>query len=333
MNQGGQNTEEVKGLGPELTGRAVAEAAASDFSLFFLPWCPYEVRVSFGPVHAAKVRKDGKGSYIVIPNVMAQDVITTPERLLFHLLMIGHEIAHLVHRHLDDASEQSADDYRSLELWADFYGAKVAMALLTFGRQLRPIAAEFWPDRDLHKVLNNLGDAVGFLVTMVYSNHEKYPKKIERAGQVTIGVLAFVRTNFGKRFDVRLYYSVPNRVFLCPPVRELIADDVGGFEASYEALRRAKAWHRKAQGNATAITPGFYPALLPYLHTTFGQTEEELEAGRKERLDEIKRAGLFEDTEADRIPPTDTGANPHVSDPNLQAGAETAAAEAAAVRR
>ena len=109
MNQGGQNTEEVKGLGPELTGRAVAEAAASDFSQFFLRWCPYEVRVSFGPVHTAKVRKDGKGSYIVIPNDMAQGVITTPERLLFHLLMIGHEIAHLVHRHLDDASEQSAD--------------------------------------------------------------------------------------------------------------------------------------------------------------------------------------------------------------------------------
>ena len=205
------------------------------------------------------------------------------------------------------------------------------MALLTFGRQLRPIAAEFWPDRDLHKVLNNLRDAVGLLVTMVYSNHKKYPKKIERAGQVTIGVLAFVRTNFGKRFDVRLYYSVPRRVFLCPPIRELIPEDVGGFEPSYEALRRATAWHRKVQGNATAITPGFYPALLPYLHTTFGQTEEELEAGRKERLDEIKRAGLFEDPETDRIPPMDTGADPHVSASDLQAGAETAAAEAAAV--
>lgn len=94
------------------------------------------------------VRSDKTGSYIVIPREMAEDVIKTLDRLIFHLLMLGHEIAHLVHRHLDGASSQSDEDYRSLELWADFYGAKVAMTLLTYGEKISPLAHQFWPDHN-----------------------------------------------------------------------------------------------------------------------------------------------------------------------------------------
>ena len=116
-----------------LTGRDVAHAAASDFSRFFDSAHRFEVGARVAAVNSPCVRSDKTGSYIVIPREMADDVIDTPERLLFHLLMLGHEIAHLVHRHLDGASSQSDEDYRSLELWADFYGAKVAMTLLGSG--------------------------------------------------------------------------------------------------------------------------------------------------------------------------------------------------------
>lgn len=281
---------------PALTGRAVALAAASDFSRFFYPVHPFTVGARVGAVNSPCVRNDKTGSYIVIPREMAEDVISTPERLLFHLLMMGHEIAHLVHRHLDGASSQSDDDYRSLELWADFYGAKVAMTLLTYGERLHPIAKQFWPDRNLHQLLLDVGRAVATLITKVYKEHRRYPPKLERAALTSNGVMSFVRNYYGTAFDLNFYYSVPIRILLSDPAtRELILLDGGRTDFADDPIFRATEWHRKAQAGATSITPGFLPHVLNYLHTTFSQTDDEIAESRRIRLDELKRAGLLDD--------------------------------------
>ena len=282
-----------------VTGAIVAKSAASDFARFFYPWSAFKVEIRVGAVSYPCVKRDKTGNYILIPREMADDYVDTPGRLLFHLLMIGHEIAHLVHRHLDGASDQSDDDYRSLELWADFYGAKVAMTLLTYGEQLFPIAARFWPDRDLHGLLSNIGGAVGALVTKVYRDHKRYPSKLERAGLISNGVLSFVRNYYGTAFDLRLYYSVPVRVLADPAVRELMLMDGGRTDFSDEPVMRAARWHRRVQGTATSITPGFLPHVLNYLHTTFGQTDEEIAEARRIRLEEVKRSGIFNHPKGD----------------------------------
>jgi hypothetical protein len=235
----------------------------------------------------------------VIPREMAEDRIDTPDRLLFHLLMLGHEIAHLVHRHLDGASDQSDEDYRSLELWADFYGAKVAMTLLTYGEQLHQIARRFWPDGDMHKLLSNIGDAVGLLVTKVYREHKKYPSRLERAGLASNGVLSFVRNYYGRTFDLRFYYSVPVRVLANPAVKALIPSNGGGTHFADEPVKRAAKWHRTTQGTASALTPGLLPHVIKYLHTDFDWTDEEIAEGQRIRLEEVRRSGVLDHLKGD----------------------------------
>lgn len=298
MNNSSFDAEKIAPASTTVTGRAVAEAAASDFMLFFFPGNAFEVRVTVGSVNFPCARKDNMGSYIVIPTEMAEELISTPELLLFHLLMIGHEIAHLVHRHLDGASAQSDDDYRSLELWADFYGTKVAMALLTYGTQLHPIAKRFWPDGDLDKLLLDLGRAVGLLVSTVYREHRKYPAKLERAGLISNGVTSFLRASYGARFDPRLYYSIHKRIFSDPSVQELVLLDGGCTKFDDAPIMASVNWHRNAQGAATSITPGFLPHMLNYLHTTFDQTNEQIAELRRVRIEELKRAGLLDDVDA-----------------------------------
>jgi hypothetical protein len=232
---------------------------------------------------------------------MAVERIETPERLLFHLLMLGHEIAHLVHRHLDGSSDQSDEDYRSLELWADFYGAKVAMALLTYGKQLHPIAKTFWSEGDMHALLSNIGDAVGLLVSHVYRKHRKYPSILERAGLTSNGVLSFVRNYYGSSFDLRFYYSVPLRVFANPAVIALIPQAEAGEYLADEPVRRAAQWHRTKQGGASARTPGLIPDVVRYLDTNFDFTDEEISEARRARLEEVKRSGVLDHLVADRV--------------------------------
>jgi hypothetical protein len=289
-----QNAAEPSPLA--ITGRDVALAVVSDFSRFFDPMHPFAVGFRVGAVSSPCVRSDKTGSYIVIPREMAEDVIITPERLLFHLLMLGHEIAHLVHKHLDGASSQSDDDYRSLELWADFYGAKVAMTLLTYGKQTHLIAKAYWPHRNVHQLLLDVGGAVAFLVASVYKDHRKYPPKLERAALTSNGVMSFVRNYYGSQFDIDFYYSVPIRILLSQAaMRELILLDGGRTDFADDPINRATEWHRRAQAGATSITPGFLPHVLNYLHTTFSHTDEEIEESRRIRLGELKRAGLLDD--------------------------------------
>lgn len=295
-----------------LTGRALAFAAARDFSRFFHPAFPFEVGARVGAVNMPCVRKDSTGSYILIPREMADEVIESPDRLIFHLLMLGHEIAHLAHKHLDGADSQTNDEYLTLELWADFYGAKVAMTLLTYGEQVRLQAHRFWPHRSLPRLLLDVGSAVAMLLRHVYREHRKYPMPIERAGITSNGILSFVRNYYGGEFNLGFYYSVPLRILFSNEfTREVIRLDGGRTEFASSPILRAAEWHRKVQASAPAITPGFLPPVLPYLHTSFSHSDEEIEETRRILMDELKKSGILgDDFEEDNLNPSYLSTDP-----------------------
>ena len=107
---------------------------------------------------------------------MAGEVIDSPDKLHFHLLIISHEIAHVVHQH-NDETDQPRDDFHALEMWADFYGSKVMMCLLTFGARISPKFRQFYPDSHFpEEALESMGRAAERLVTGVLDRvHPRYP--------------------------------------------------------------------------------------------------------------------------------------------------------------
>lgn len=292
-----------------ITGRDVATAAALDFASFFLIGHEVAVDVTYGPVIAPCVRSDRGGTRIVLPREMGDDLIDTPERLLFHLLMIGHEIAHLVHGHVETTSDQSDEDFHCLEFWADFYGAKVMMTLLTHGPVTSTYTKRFWPSGNLSDALERIGDAIGLLFGTVYRDHRRYPKKLDRVGLTANGVMSFLRHYYGRNLDARLYFSVYLRVLSAPNVQEAIQRGDGADPFSPAPFERAWRWHRAAQGDATALAPGLRLEFLDYLHTTFDQTKEELEESQRLRLRELQSVGLL---------PTDLHADNEKSPPHSE---------------
>ncbi|HEY0013271.1 MAG TPA: hypothetical protein VGB79_10540 [Allosphingosinicella sp.] len=273
------------------TGGDIAQAAAADFESFFHPNFPMRVRIKVGAVNHACIRKGMSGPEIVIPREMASEAIDSPERLYFHLLILGHEIGHLVHRHLT-AGHQDAADYRSLEFWADFYGAKVMMTLLTYGERMVPVFRCFFPDEKIFPcALDPVGTAVGRLVKFVYTDDRRYPPKLLRAGTISNGITSFMRFHL-KDADPIWPYSVFKRVISSPEVKELILCQPEDAEFDSDMIDRAIRWHRQAQGNEVALAAGMKRNLLPFLHTTFDQTDEEIARSQEIRLAELRAGGF-----------------------------------------
>ena len=282
-----------------ITGAIVARAAASDFRSFHRPEARLKVEVKTENVHLAALRTNSEGSRIAISHDMAGEVIESPERLFFHLLIVCHEIAHLVHRH-NDFAKTDRETEKNLEFWADFYSGKAFITLLTYGRRVGELVRGWYPGRALPfpGAMEPVGKAVGELVNRVYNDDPRYPPRLQRAGLVCNGITSALRHEL-RGVDPIWYFSVIKRVLLASAtVRELAVLHPEHAVVSPEQIDAIRRWHREAQGDRESITTGLKPQFLPYLHTTFDQTDQELAEAQRER-----RADLGAYYDLDPTPP------------------------------
>lgn len=285
---------------PALNGETLARAVAADFENFFLPWEPMKVRISVEPAWHPCIRGVGDEARIVITPDMGAELIEDADTFFFHLLILGHEIAHLVHRHLHAKDVEQADD-RALEFWADFYGAKVLMVLVTYGARCGAVFRSYFGSEAFETPLESIGRAVGRMVESgIYNEHPRYPKPLLRVALVSNGITSFLRLKMDNPPPI-WYFSVFKRIFGTEPVRELMLLHPEHVELDFDPIRRAREWHRSMQGDDIAIRRGFKPDLAPYLHTTFNQTAEEFEASRRVRLAELQAAGFLLDVSPDEL--------------------------------
>ena len=79
-----------------------------------------------------KVVRTGSKSYIVISNDISYVDISSDVSKIYILFMIGHELAHLVNKHLE-YNDKNQFDSQTLEMWADYFGVKISMSILQNG--------------------------------------------------------------------------------------------------------------------------------------------------------------------------------------------------------
>lgn len=279
---------------PAVTGRHLALAVAMDFEAFFEPGQAPHVNVVVGTVGAPTIRAIKDAVVILLPKDMADQVVDSPMTMFLHLFALGHEIAHLVHQHLHGASGQPIEDYRGLEMWADFYGAKVAMALVTYGGTIHRLTADFYPgETNKFTCLKDVGDALGRLAETWYADPSpRYASRLVRVGLAYNGIMSFLRHHLGPEFENHLYESVFRVIYRSDTLAKFVILEGDSVTVDEEPIHRSALWHRDMQGDAAALTPGFRPELLNILHTTFDQTEEEIEESRAKRLKELRDAGF-----------------------------------------
>lgn len=279
---------------PKVTGRLLAISAGMEFERFFEDGRAPRLNMVFGQFKAPGIRPTAGAELIILPNDMADQEIDSAETLFFHLLVLGHEIAHQVHKHLRGAGAQTAEEFRALEMWADFYGAKVAMALATHGPFVHGLTASFYPgETNQFRCLDDVGRALGRLATTYYAtDSNRYASRLVRVGLAYNGIMSFLRHRLGGAFDPDLFVKVFLTIYREKRIRELVLLEGAAVTVEEEAIERSAIWHRNAQGAASALTPGLRPDYLAILHTTFDQTEEEIAASRGLRLRELRSAGF-----------------------------------------
>lgn len=278
---------------PKATGRILALTAGMEFESFFEPGQAPRLNMVFGSFTAPGVRTTKGAELIILPNDMADQEIDSAATLFLHLLMLGHEIAHVVHKHLLGAADQDPEDYLALETWADFYGAKVAMALATHGPFVRRLTASFYPGtKNQFSCLFDVSAALGLLTGTYYTASSRYPSKLVRVGLAYNGIMSFLRHHLAASFTPDLFEPVFRMVYSDDRLRELVLLEGASVVVDEDAISRSARWHRNAQGPDLALTPGFRPEFEACLHTTFDQTEEEISASREVRIRELRAAGF-----------------------------------------
>ncbi len=139
-----------------------------------------------------KVYRTGSKSYIAISSSIKYLEINEDSSKIYVLFMIGHELAHLVNRHLE-YNDKNNFDSQTLEMWADYFGTKISMSILQNGTKFnKMLTCNF---KNANSGLEIIFDALIMLNNNIYKNtnsSSKYLNSNERISTVIAAIAAFL---------------------------------------------------------------------------------------------------------------------------------------------
>lgn len=275
----------------------VVKGSLSDFNDFFeLKENPGLTAFSNEQVPIAKAR--GKNKILVAHHVVEQP-INSLKFFLFTLIVLGHEIAHCVNHH-NTHQDRDARDSEAFEQWADFFGVRVALTLLTYGSFTGEAIASYGelvipyasldtvPDEvKADRLLRGLGDALALAHASIYSETDSasgYPNSADRALSVAAGVFSFFYRYFGN-LPERWAWKLTEALIIG---REWVDVDShrcsndGQIDASVQIMSDL---HIKISENRYSITPGLKPKFRNLIDTHYIRTqlEKDINAAGLER--------------------------------------------------
>ena len=139
-----------------------------------------------------KVTRTGNKSHIVISNDISYIDISNDVSKVYILLMIGHELAHLVNKHLE-YNDKNQFDSQTLEMWADYFGVKISMSILQNGTRFNKMLISNFNDVNIG--LEIIFEALSTMKDNIYINtnlSNKYLNSNDRMSTVIAAIVAFL---------------------------------------------------------------------------------------------------------------------------------------------
>lgn len=176
-----------------ITGHSVITSFKKDVEDFFSTNSAFELRIEnggLGPI----CKGVGEKARLCLPDDFFTQIIDRPENFVFLLLVLGHETAHYLNRH-NEHDDKSYVESQGIEMWADFFGTKIAFVALTFGKELSKLMT-FFPRSAMDRLevfslaLEKLSDCYFQGASM------RYPEKSTRIATYVAGVMSFLEQYF-----------------------------------------------------------------------------------------------------------------------------------------
>ena len=255
-----------------ITGKSLFEAVREDIEKFFAFKNYYKVRAEFGGSRITCTGKGDKCRIFLCEDFCKKEILNADE-LHFSLLVICHELAHYLHKHNEHKDENSKET-RSIEDWADFFGAKVMMTVITFGVRTKEIYHRFPENASTRKKIVSMSNALALLAKTFYNtDSEKYSNNISRVGFSVAGINSFLDTFYG---DINIKRSIRVMLWIydSPHMRLIFQNNCMNFMEEVDAIFIVDSIHKKIQGVNFCISDGLMPELIPYIGTAYNTTPE-----------------------------------------------------------
>jgi len=258
---------------PTISGGALFDAVAIDVRTFFPNRSNFEIKVEYRGTNPS-CRGVGANTRICLPPEFRTLEISTADDLHFWLIVLGHEIAHYLNRHNDfnKGAQESALETKAIEDWADFFGTKLMMTIITFG----PLINQFYkcyPENNRYETrLESMANAFTKLANGYYNIvSTRYSTRTVRVGNCAAAICSFLDKLTGEMNVVRSF-GVMRRIYFSPGLELIMQSEPMSFPEDISTIVEI---HQTIQGVAPAITEGLRSDLERFIGTTFATTPEE----------------------------------------------------------
>lgn len=172
------------------TGESVLNAFKADVESFFDSKYQFQLRVEEGGLSPV-CKGSGAKARIILPKDLLEKPIRTVEDMVFLLIVLGHETAHYLNRH-NEHKDECAVETRAIEMWADFFGTKVALVTMTFGENVQMLGEKLPGWEESGGRIDALAAALATLSNTYFKiKHQSYPPVQDRVSTCIAGALSF----------------------------------------------------------------------------------------------------------------------------------------------
>ena len=241
--------------------------AISDFENFYEPKFRFSVNFQFeNSREIAKISGNAERSVIIFDKFSTGEKINSLDDVLLCILIVGHELAHYVNRHMSHIDKNKKDSV-VIESWADYFGARITFTILTYGENISNLvaaltsvpfakAAPFAWRQDY--ILRTMGRALLRAYETLYRPTDasgRYLKSPLRTYNFLAGVTSFFYRSMGQLNENWLFY-VYKRMGCDGYLADTVYDPNVGF-VEQEHFDRTRKIHVGIQGKGKrSITKG-----------------------------------------------------------------------------
>lgn len=277
-----------------IKSREIVQAARWDLRSFFVKGIAPKFKLELGQramrEHATYSGRGDKAILCFSKDFCSYEVSSIDD-YNFVLMIISHEFAHYFHKHNEHKDVDSLDT-KSIEAWADFFGAKIMMTLATFGENNIRICRELGFNFHSGDMLDSMSNALYRLAESLFDTEDtRYSNRITRVGYCAAGVTSFL-DSYWKDFNFSRSLDVLGRLYSNETLSGWLTAESHDFSLDRDVIERVNKIHNKIQGYQLDITGGLKPEFIKYLGTSYKTTPKMRDLYLRTRREQAKRQGF-----------------------------------------
>ena len=277
------------------TYATVFDNIVADLDSFFLNGYSSSITTDFKDRRnfVAKAKGSGKERVLAVSEFNANTEIVDVKSLVAAHLIAGHELAHLLNDHNLPQHKSEADN-RALEMWADYYGSRLAYTILIFGRHSGDLLKSFaGPYINADSVpfeawsrllLDGTRDALDMFYNLWKGTQKSrvHPAGTFRVHSILGGVLSFF-SRYYRRIEEPTFLMTIQALLLNQPWYESASAEMMSDEVDHEQFMHIGTMHERIQAERPGITEGLHPFFDNLIGTSYDVSRDALKS-RSEKI-------------------------------------------------